>query len=244
MTKELEGKVAVVTGASQGIGEACAKAMLGAGASVVVVARDLEKLKRTYSGFGDAAIPMVADLLQKEDRQKLVERILDRTGKIDIFVANAGAYIGGNLVDNDPEEIENVLTLNIMGVISPVRHVLPHMTERKTGDIVVIGSIAGDGYRPYHEVVYGPSKAAPEDFALLLRPQVSKDGVRVGVISPGPTETPLVANWDPERLAKARAEEAFISPTEVSDALMYMLTRPKHVALARMVITPKAFAML
>lgn len=245
MTNELAGKVAVVTGASKGsIGHACAVAMLEAGARVVPVARDLETLKATYAEYGDAAVVMAADLVKLKDRSELVTRILQRTGQIDIFHANAGAYIGGNLVDNDPKQIENVLTLNIHGVMTPVHAVLPHMIERKTGDIVITGSIAGDGYNPYHEVVYGPSKIAAEQFGKLLRPQVSKQGIRVGVISPGPTKTPLVAGWDPERLAQAERDEVFISPKEVADAVMYMLTRPRHQGVAKMVVTPKNFTML
>lgn len=245
MTKQLEGKIAVITGASEGgIGHACALAMLKAGARVVPIARNLDKLKATYADYREAVIPMAADLLKKEDRKTLVERILDKTGQIDIFHANAGMYVGGNLDRNDPEQIENVLTLNILGVITPVRAVLPHMMNRHTGDIVVTGSIAGDGYNPYHEPVYGPSKTAVEQFVKLTRRQVCRHGIRVSAISPGPTKTPLVSGWDPERLKNAEAAGEFISPEEVADALMYGLTLPRHIAIPRMVITPKAFDLL
>ncbi len=245
MTNALAGKIAVVTGATEGgIGHACAIAMLEAGARVVPVARNLEKLKATFAKYGDAAIPVAADLLKQEERATLIEKILGMTGQIDIFHANAGAYIGGNLHENDLQEIEDVVILNTLGALSPIRAVLPHMYVRGTGDVVVTGSIAGDSYNPYHEHVYGPSKTFIEQAVKLLRPNAAKQGVRVSAISPGPTETPLVAGWDPERLANARAAGEFISPAEVADALMFVLTRPNGQAIPKMVVTPKAFSML
>lgn len=240
MTKELEGKVAVVTGASEGIGKACAIAMLEASARVVPVARNLQKLNDIYSGFGDAAISMAADLLKAEDRRALVTRVLEKTGQIDIFHANAGGYIGGDLVENDPEVIEQVLDLNVKAAIRNIRDVLPHMIERKTGHVIVTSSIAGLRH-PNYEPVYGPSKAAVERFAELTRTQVSKHGVRVSSISPGPVETALVANWEPERLKEDRAAKGFLDPKEVADAFMFIVTRPPHNTISKIEITPTAF---
>jgi ribitol 2-dehydrogenase len=245
MSNLLAGKIAVVTGASKGgIGHACALALLQAGAFVVPIARNVEKLKETYDEYRDFVIPIAADLLKKEERETLVERILGKIDHIDIFLANAGMYVGGDVAENSIGQIEDALTLNILGVITPVRAVLPHMIGRKTGDIIVTGSIAGDGYNPYFESVYGSSKTAVEQFVKLTRNQVSRHGIRLSAISPGPTKTPLVSGWDPKRLKNAIAHEEFISPKEVADAFMYGLTLPRHIAIPRMVITPKAFNLL
>lgn len=237
---KLTGKVAVVTGASQGIGEACANAMLGEGATVVVVARDIGKLRAVFAESGSAAIPIAADLLDRDQRLDIVPRILRETGIIDIWVANAGRYVGGNFDENDPEVIEDVLTLNGAGVITPIRQVTPHMITRGEGDIVVIGSIAGRR-RPGYEPVYGPVKAEVERFADTLRTQLGRKGVRVGSISPGPTLTPLVESWDAARLAAAKAAGEFMEPEEVADALMYMVTRRRGLTISNLTLTPTAF---
>lgn len=240
---DMTGQTAVVTGASQGIGLACALALLAHNARVVAVARDKDKLKRVFEEYGDRVIPMAADLLDRETRLNLVPKILDQTGQIDTFVANAGLYVGGDFIKNDPEEIEGVLTVDINGVITPIHGALKHMVERGSGDVIVIGSIAGRR-DPLYEPVYAPSKWAVEKFVDLTRTQVCKKGVRVASISPGPTDTPLVDSWEPERLAQARATQQFIAAKDVSDVMMFMLSRPRHVAWSNVSGGPTAFNLI
>ena len=240
MTKALDGKVAVVTGASQGIGEACAKAMLEVGARVVVIARDLDKLNVAFSGYNNA-IPLAADLLKESDRENLVTRVLDKTGKIDIFLANAGMYVGGNLLENDSKQIEKVLTLNVNGAIAPAIDVLKYMVKDGVkGDVVVMDSIAGRRH-PSYEPVYGPSKMAAAEFADLARVQMSPHGIRVGSISSACVETPLVESWEPARLAKARANGEFISSKDVAEEVVHMVTRPRHLAIINVTMAPTKF---
>src|ERR1700753_2014507 len=125
MANELEGKVAAVTGAASGIGLASTEAMLAAGARVVLVDRDEAALNALRDKHGDAAIPLVIDLLDAKDCATLLPRTLEKAGRLDILHANAGAYIGGDLVDADTAAIDRMLNLNINGVMKNVQHVLP-----------------------------------------------------------------------------------------------------------------------
>lgn len=142
MARELEGKVAAVTGAASGIGLASAEAMLAAGARVVMVDRDEAALKALCNKHGDTVIPLVVDLLDPEDCATLLPRVLEKAGQLDILHANAGTYVGGDLVDADTMAIDRMLNLNVNVVMKNVHDVLPHMIERRTGDIIVTSSLA------------------------------------------------------------------------------------------------------
>jgi ribitol 2-dehydrogenase len=143
MTGQLAGKVAAVTGAASGIGLECARAMLAAGAKVVLVDRAEDRLQALCQELGDRAIPVVTDLLDSASVARMMPEILARTGQLDIFHANAGAYIGGEVLGGDPDAWDRMLNLNINAVFRTIHAVLPHMVERKTGDIVVTSSVAG-----------------------------------------------------------------------------------------------------
>ena len=133
MAGELKGKVAVVTGAASGIGLASSEAMLALGSRVVMVDRDEAALKRLRDELGDAVIPLVVDLLDPKDCATLVPRVLEKAGQLDILHANAGAYVGGDLIDADTAAIDRMLNLNVNVVMKNVHDVLPHMIERQTG---------------------------------------------------------------------------------------------------------------
>lgn len=243
MAKELDGKVAVVTGATSGIGLASAEAMMAAGARVAIVSYDKDALDVLHAKHGDAMIPVAMDLLDDKACATLIPLVLEKAGKIDIFHANAGIYIGGDLIDAENDLIDRMLKLDVNVVIKNVRDVLLHMIERKTGDVIITASIAGTRH-PNYEPVYGPAKTAVKRFAELTRTQVSKHGIRIGSISPGPVETALVKDWEPARLEKARAEKAFLDPTEVADVVMFMLTRPAHMTISDVEMTPTKFDLI
>ena len=133
MARELEGKVAAVTGAASGIGLASTEAMLAAGSRVVMVDRDEAALKALCNKHGDGVIPLVIDLLDPKDCATLLPRVLEKAGQLDILHANAGTYIGGDLVDADTGAIDRMLNLNVNVVMKNVHDVLPHMIERQTG---------------------------------------------------------------------------------------------------------------
>lgn len=242
MANELKGKVAAVTGAASGIGLATVKAMIASGARVVLVDRDQAALKTICEELGDPAIPLVMDLLDPKDCATLLSQILEKAGQLDIFHANAGSYIGGDLLDADPDAIDRMVSLNVSVVMKNVQNVLPHMIERGSGDIMVTSSVAG--HFPVHwEPVYASSKWAMNNFVQTVRRQVLKHGIRVASVSPGPVNSALLADWPEENLRKAKESGSIIEPSDVSDAVMYMLTRPRNVTIRDMVVLPSNFDM-
>jgi len=240
MSKELAGKVAVVTGAAAGIGLASAEAMLAAGARVVLVDRDEVALAALSEKHGDAVIPLGMDLLDSQSCASLVSQVLNKAGPIDILHANAGIYIGGDLVDADTEEIDRMLNLNVNVVIKNVRDVLPHMIERGSGDIVVTSSLAAHFPTPW-EPVYASSKWAINCFVQVVRRQVFKYGIRVGSVSPGPVITNLLDDWSAQKLKDAKDAGSLIETSEVADVVMFMLTRPRNVTIRDVIIMPTNF---
>jgi ribitol 2-dehydrogenase len=240
MARELEGKVAAVTGAASGIGLACSEAMLAAGARVVLVDRDETTLAAVCSRHGKAAIPLVIDLLDPKACAALVPRILAQVGQLDIFHANAGTYVGGDLVDADTGAIDRMLNLNVNVVMKNVHDVLPHMIERGTGDIIVTSSLAAHFPTPW-EPVYASSKWAINCFVQTVRRQVFKHGLRVGSISPGPVISALLADWPADKLESARASGSLLDASEVAQVVLFMLTRPRGMTIRDVVMMPTNF---
>jgi ribitol 2-dehydrogenase len=240
MARELEGKVAAVTGAASGIGLASGEAMLAAGARVVLVDRDEAALKALCGKHGAAAIPLVSDLLDPADCARLLPSILEKAGQLDILHANAGTYIGGDLVDADSAAIDRMLNLNVNVVMKNVHDVLPHMIARRSGDIIVTSSLAAHFPTPW-EPVYASSKWAINCFVQTVRRQVFRHGIRVGSISPGPVVTALLADWPAEKLKEARDSGSLLAPREVADVVMFMLTRPRGMTIRDVVMLPTNF---
>ena len=240
MARELDGKVAAVTGAASGIGLASAEAMLAAGARVAMIDRDASALKALSKKHGEAVTPLVIDLLDPKDCATLLPRIVEAAGRLDILHANAGLYVGGDLVDADASSIDRMLNLNINVVMKNVHDVLPHMIERGTGDIIVTSSLAAHFPTPW-EPVYASSKWAINCFVQTVRRQVFKHGIRVGSISPGPVATGLLADWPPEKLKEAKESGSLLEANEVANVVMFMLTRPRGMTIRDVVMLPTNF---
>jgi ribitol 2-dehydrogenase len=240
MARQLEGKIAAVTGAASGIGLATCQVMINAGATVVLVDRDAAALQTACSQLGAAAIPLEIDLLDARSCASLLDGVLARAGHLDIFHANAGSYIGGDLIETNHDAIDRMLNLNVNAVIKNVNSVAPHMIARGTGDIIVTSSVAGHFPVPW-EPVYSPSKWAMTCFVQTMRRQLLKHGVRVGSVSPGPVASALLKDWPEENLRKAKEAGALIEPKEVADAVLFMLTRPRSVTIRDIVVLPSAF---
>ena len=237
MTDKLKGKVAAITGAASGIGLECAKAMLAQGAKVFLVDRAEEKLKTICAELGPMAIPVVVDLMDTKSVATMVPTILEKAGQLDIFHANAGAYVGGEVVSGEPDVWDRVLNLNVNAVFRTIHAVLPHMIERKTGDIIVTSSIAGI-VPVMWEPIYTASKFAVQAFVHTVRRQVSKHGIRVGAVAPGPVVTALLDDWPKAKMEEALANGSLMQPVEVADAVIFMLTRPRSVTIRDLVILP------
>jgi ribitol 2-dehydrogenase len=240
MNQPFQGKVAAVTGSASGIGRASAEALLAGGARVVLIDRDAAGLAAMQARHGDAAIPLQLDLLDPVQCKSLVPRVLELAGRLDILHANAGLYVGGDLVDADTDAIDRMLNLNINVVMKNVRDVLPHMIERGSGDILVTSSLAAHYPTPW-EPVYASSKWAIDCFVQTTRRQVFKHGLRVGAISPGPVMTGLLADWPADKLAEARASGSLLDPAEVGEVITFMLTRPRGMTIRDVVMMPSNF---
>ena len=240
MAEKLAGKIAAITGAASGIGLASARALLSEGATVVMVDRDEATLKELCEKMGDKAIAQITDLLDAESCNAMVSEILEKVNHIDILHCNAGTYIGGDLDETDPATIDKMLNLNINAVMKNVHAVIPHMKARKTGDIWVTCSVAGHAAIPW-EPVYSGSKWAITCFVQTMRRQLREYGIRVGQVSPGPVISALLADWPEEKLRKAKENGSLIEPSEVSDGLIFALTRGRNVTIRDMIILPTNF---
>lgn len=241
MAESFKGKVAAITGGASGIGLATAEALLGEGATVVLVDRDEAALAALTDRYGAACIAQLTNLLDPESCADMVPQILDKAGRIDILHCNAGTYIGGDLAEiTDPAAIDRMLNLNINAVMKNVHAVIPHMTARGSGDILVTCSVAGHAAIPW-EPVYSGSKWAITCFVQTMRRQLMKHGIRVGQVSPGPVVSALLADWPEENLRKAKENGALIEPSEVADAVMFMLSRPRNVTIRDMIVLPSNF---
>ena len=240
MASSLQGQVAVVTGAASGIGLASARALVAAGVRVVMVDRDAAALTAACAPHGGAMIPLVVDLLDAKACAAMVPAALDLAGRIDILHANAGLYLGGDLVDAQADAIDRMLNLNVNVVMKNVRDVLPHMIARGSGDILVTSSLAAHFPTPW-EPVYASSKWAMDCFVQTTRRQVFRHGLRVGAISPGPVVTALIADWPADKLAQARASGSLLDPGEVAEVILFMLTRPRGMTIRDVVMLPTNF---
>ena len=237
MTGRLNGKVAAITGAASGIGLECARAMLAEGARVVLIDRAGDRLQALCKELGANAHPLQVDLLDGAQASGILPRILALTGQLDIFHANAGAYVGGPVQDGDPDAWDRMLNLNINAAFRSIHAVLPHMIERKTGDIVLTSSIAGV-VPVVWEPIYTASKFAVQAFAHTIRRQLAPHGIRVGAILPGPVVTALLDDWPKAKMDEALANGSLMQPVEVAEAVVFMLTRRKGVVVRDLVILP------
>ncbi|HEX5739733.1 MAG TPA: SDR family oxidoreductase, partial [Hydrogenophaga sp.] len=228
------------TGAASGIGLASAQAMVAAGAQVVLIDRDAPALAMACASLGDAALPLVLDLLDPAQCADMPGRVLGLTGRLDVFHANAGLYVGGDLIDATDDAIDRMLHLNINVVMKNVRGVLPHMIERGSGDIIVTSSLAAHFPTPW-EPVYASSKWAVNCFVQTVRRQVFKHGIRVGSISPGPVITSLLADWPADKLQEAKTNGSLIEASEVAEVVLFMLTRPRGMTIRDVVMMPTQF---
>jgi ribitol 2-dehydrogenase len=237
MAQDLAGKVAAVTGAASGIGLECAKALLRSGARVVLIDKAEEVLRQACTDLGKDALPLVIDLTDPHSVATMMPSILRQANQLDIMHANAGAYIGGEVVDGDPDAWDRMLNLNVNATFRTVHAALNHMVGRRSGDIIVTSSIAGV-VPVVAEPIYTASKHAVQAFVHTVRRQVAKHTVRVGAVLPGPVATPLISDWPREKLEAERASGALLEPKDVAEAVLFMLTRPKNVIIRDLVILP------
>jgi short-subunit dehydrogenase len=191
MSRSPAGRIVVVTGVTAGIGRAVARRLLAAGATVVGCARDADRLDRV-AGQLPGLVPIPCDVREPTQRASLVERTLDRYGRVDVLVSNAGVGYVGAVVDMTADDVERVVRTNTVGVIDLSRLVLPDMLGRRDGDILVISSAAI--WLPLPPLtVYAASKCGVDGFVQGLRREVAGEGVRVHSVNPGFVATEFLA---------------------------------------------------
>lgn len=238
MGQKLEGKVALVTGASSGIGRATALALGEMGVKLALVGRSAQKLKAVADRAGGDALVLPADLTEPGAVSQVVDATIERFGRIDIVLPNAGLYIPGDVAEGDPDAWDELIAVNVNSVFRLARAVLPGMIAQGGGQIVVTSSVAG--HQAIHwEPVYSASKHAIQAFVHGLRRQTMKHNIRIGSVAPGIVLNELWGYADPAAIdAKVAAREGLRSE-DVADAVLYMLTRPANVTIRDLVILPQ-----
>jgi len=238
--KSLKGKVALITGASKGIGRATAQRLAEDGAHTVVGATGLdllETLRKELEALGVQCLAERCDVALLSDCEDLVQKTLDRFGKIDILVNNAGVGFSGKILDSDPKIVEQMLKVNVLGVYYMTRSVLPSMIERGEGDIVNLGSVASLKYSP-NFAIYSATKFAVRAFSEALRNEVQGHGIRVTLIHPGMTKTPFFESFTRGGLPLPLDRADILKPADIADAIHFAVTRPEGVALNELTVRP------
>jgi ribitol 2-dehydrogenase len=238
MQQAVAGKVALVTGASSGIGRALALTLAREGAQLALVGRSAERLAETAAGLGGEALVLPADLTQPAEVEGVVAATLQRFGRIDILAANAGLYIPGDVIDGDADAWDELLTVNVNSVFRLIRAALPGMIARQAGDILVTSSISGHQAIQW-EPVYSASKHAVQAFVHGLRRQVMAHNIRVGAVAPGMVLNPLWGFHDEAKIAEKVAARTGLRSEDVAEAMLFMLTRPPNVTIRDLVMLPQ-----
>jgi NADP-dependent 3-hydroxy acid dehydrogenase YdfG len=249
MSTSLEGTVALVTGASSGIGEATARALAAHGAKVAVAARRLERLERLASeigGGGNTALAIQSDITDQAQAINAVDRTVDELGRLDIVVNNAGQMLLGPIEDAPTEEWDRMIDLNLKGLINTTHAAVPHLlsavedSERGCADVVNISSVAGRIARA-GSGVYNLTKHGVGAFSESFRQEFAKRKIRSTIIEPGAVDTELtdhlrdgVREQVRDRFTNIKTLEA----VDVADAIAYAVTRPWHVSLNEILIRP------
>ncbi|NPD70121.1 SDR family oxidoreductase (plasmid) [Lichenicola cladoniae] len=239
MASSISGKVAAITGAASGIGLECTRHLLAEGCRVVMIDRAADRLRELCTELGAGAMPLTVDLLNPADVSSILPRILDLAGGLDIFHANAGTYIGGAIADGDPDAWDRLLSLNVAASFRSVHAVVPHMIAQGSGDIIFTSSIAGV-VPVVWEPIYVASKYAVQGFVHATRRQLAPHGVRMGAVLPGPVVTALLADWPKAKMEEALANGSLMQPSEVAEAVVFMLTRTKGITVRDLVILPSS----
>jgi NADP-dependent 3-hydroxy acid dehydrogenase YdfG len=249
MSERLKGTVALVTGASSGIGEATARTLAAEGAKVALVARRaerLEKLASEIAGHGHTALAIEADVTDRDQAKAAVERTIGDFGRLDILVNNAGVMLLGPMADSPVEEWDRMIDINLKGLLYMTDAALPHLLEgapdsgRGVTDIVNISSVAGR-VASAGAGVYNMTKHGVGAMSEALRQEVSRKGVRMTIIEPGAVSTELVDHLRPEIRESVRGRFDDIKALEahdIAEAIQYAVTRPAHVSVNEILIRP------
>jgi NADP-dependent 3-hydroxy acid dehydrogenase YdfG len=249
VTARLDGTVALVTGASSGIGAATARALAAEGAAVALAARRkdrLDDLAAAIAAAGGRALVLETDVTDQQQAIDAVDRTVAELGRLDTVVNNAGVMLLGPIVDAPVEEWDRMVALNVQGLLYVAHAAVPHLLAaaeddpRRVSDLVNISSVAGRVAR-LGSGVYSLTKHGVGAFSESLRQEITGRHVRVSLVEPGAVSTELASHLRPEIREQAMQRFAGVERLEaddIADAVTYIVTRPRHVAINELLIRP------
>ena len=247
MKPVLDNTVALVTGASSGIGAATATALAAQGAAVALAARRQDRLDSLATAIrdqGGTALVLECDVTDEQQATGAVERTVAELGRLDTLINNAGVMLLGPVVGAPLSEWQQMVELNVLGLLYCAHAALPHLISaaeggpRQVADIVNISSVAGRAARTGNGV-YALTKFGVGAFSESLRQEITKRYVRVSLVEPGATATELASHNRPEVLEAIRSQFGQrMEAEDIADAITYIVTRPRHVAINEMLIRP------
>ncbi len=236
----LEGKTAVVTGASSGIGRATAIALSRAGAKVGLVARREDRLKELQHELGETALAVPADVTDHKAATQAIATVEEHLGPVDSLVNVAGVMLPAPIAEADPADWDRMVQVNLMGALYGTRAVLPGMQERGSGHIVNLTSTSGRTHQP-NFAVYAASKHALGAFTNVLRKEVHPQRIRVTLFEPGPTVSELGTHVDPDFMDALKAEIGdweFLEAEDVAQGILWTLAVPERVNVNEVLFRP------
>ncbi|MDX6635567.1 MAG: hypothetical protein QOF06_1770 [Solirubrobacterales bacterium] len=247
--RDLDQTVALVTGASSGIGQAATRSLAQRGAAVALVARRadrLEELGGEIADNGGTALPIEADVTDRKQATAAVAHAVEELGRLDVLVNNAGVMLLGPVVDAPVEEWEQMVQVNVLGLLYTAHAALPHLLKaaksepRRVADLVNISSVAGRMARK-GSGVYNATKHGVGAFSESLRQEVTGRHLRVSLVEPGAVATELQSHNRPEvrdQIEKRFVEMDILQSEDIADAIAYVVTRPRHVAVNEILVRP------
>ncbi|HDK9028014.1 SDR family NAD(P)-dependent oxidoreductase [Staphylococcus aureus] len=227
----LTDKVAVVTGAGSGIGEAIATLLHEEGAKVVLAGRNKEKLQNVANQLSQDSVKVVpTDVTNKEEVDELIKIAQQIFGGLDIVINSAGQMLSSKITDYQVDEWDSMIDVNIKGTLYTAQAALPTMLEQSSGHLINIASISGFEVTK-SSTIYSATKAAVHTITQGLEKELAKTGVKVTSISPGMVDTAITAAYNPTDRKK-------LEPQDIAEAVLYALTQPKHVNVNEITVRP------
>ncbi|HGZ5372998.1 TPA: SDR family oxidoreductase [Staphylococcus aureus] len=227
----LTDKVAVVTGAGSGIGEAIATLLHEEGAKVVLAGRNKEKLQNVANQLSQDSVKVVpTDVTNKEEVDELIKIAQQTFGGLDIVINSAGQMLSSKITDYQVDEWDSMIDVNIKGTLYTAQAALPTMLEQSSGHLINIASISGFEVTK-SSTIYSATKAAVHTITQGLEKELAKTGVKVTSISPGMVDTAITAAYNPTDRKK-------LEPQNIAEAVLYALTQPKHVNVNEITVRP------
>ena len=249
MTTPLQDTVALVTGASSGIGEATAEILAQHGAAVALVARRIDRLEDLAAKLkseGASVLPIQADVANRDEAYEAVDRVAAEFGRLDTVINNAGVMLLGPIENAPVEEWERMVNVNLLGLLYCSKAALPHLLKAADGeprgvaDLVNVSSVAGRVPR-LGSGVYNATKHAVGAFSESLRQEVTGRHVRISLVEPGAVTTELVSHNRPEirdQMSQRFAGTQRMDAADIADVIGYIVSRPRHVAINEVLVRP------